>query len=281
MSEKYAEKGLTVLAIAKQPKADVEKFVEELEAKHPVVCESGDSMRAYGCNSYPSCFLVGSNGRILWTGHPGDFKDDLVESTLAKTKLLPTLTKTLSVHAKSIERLKYGAVLTKVEADLKAARFVAEEDKTAATALQEWLSWYGTSAIEGAADLVGKGDPYRAYVTLSDTEELFKGHALSAQAKAAMGKLKADSAHALEIKAGQMLEELKKELGDERDREKIGETLKPLLGKKYAETKAGREAADLAAGRDPSKAKAKDEEKPEEPAKDAEGGAPPSEDEAT
>jgi hypothetical protein len=266
MSEKYAEKGLTVVAISKQAKADVEKYVEDLEAKHPVVCESSDSMRAYGCSSYPSCFLVGSNGRILWSGHPADFKDELVESTLEKTKLLPTLPKGLSAHAKSLEKLKYGAVLAKVESDLKAARFTAEEDKTAATALQEWLSWYATSTLESADALVGKGEVYRAYVALSDVEEAFKGHPLSAQAKASIGKLKGDSAHALEIKAGQMLDAVRKELGGERDREKVAEALKPLLAKKYAATKAGKAAADLATGGDgddetDSKDDAKDEKK--------------------
>jgi len=253
MAEKYAEKGLTVVAITRQGKDAVQPFVDEHGATHPIVCESSDSMQAYGCSSYPSSFLVGSNGRIVWTGHPVDFKDDLVASMLEKAKLMPTLTKGLSAHAKSLEKVKYGAVLAKVDADLKGARFAAEEDKTAATALQEWLTWYATSALEGADALVGKGDAYRAYLELSDLEEAFKGHAFSAQAKTAVGKLKADSGHALEIKAGQMLAGIRKELGDERDREKIAEALKPLLAKKYAGTKAGKEAADLAEGRDPAK----------------------------
>jgi hypothetical protein len=263
MSEKHAEKGVTVLAITRQPRSSIQGFIDELQPTHPIVCESSDSMEAYGCNSYPSCFLVGPNGRILWTGSPAEFKDDMVEATLAKTKVLPTLPKGLSAHGKSLEKLKYGAVLAKVEADLKAARYVADEDKTAATALQEWLSWYATSTFEGTDALVGKGEVYRAYLALCDVEEAFKGHPLSAQAKASIGRLKGDSAHALEIKAGQMLDAIRKELGDERDREKIAEALKPLLAKKYAGTKAGKSAADLATGGDGEvdapKADAKDE----------------------
>jgi hypothetical protein len=265
LAEKYAERGLTVVAISKQAKADVEKFVEELKATHPVVCESTDSARAYGATGFPSSYLVGPNGRVAWAGHPGELKEEYLEETLGKVKLMPALTKGLASHAKNLEKLKYGPVLAKVAADLEAAKFTAEDDKTAAQALKEWLEWYAGSNLEAAEDQVGKGEPYRAYLVLVEVEESYKGHPLGTRAKAAISKLQADKAAALEIKAGQMLAQIRKELGDERDREEIAKALKPLLGKKYAETKAGKEAADLAAGRDPDarKSEAK-EEKPKE-----------------
>jgi hypothetical protein len=281
MHEKYGEKGLTVLAISKQPKSDVEKFVEELEAKHPVVAESSDSMRAFGARSYPSSYLVGANGRVLWTGHPGNFSDALVEETLAKTRLLPALPKALAAHAKSLEKGKYGAVLAKVESEVKSGRHVAEEDRAAAVALEEWLRWYATSNLE-AAEAQAKTDAHGAWVALGDLEGLYKGHALGAQAKTAAAKLKADPATGLEIKAGEMLVSIRKDLGDEDDLEKVAAALKPLLSKKYAETRAGRVAAALAEGKEPEDAAGKGEdaegekpadEKPadEKPAEDAAG----------
>jgi hypothetical protein len=246
VSEKYREKGLTVVAISKQPKADLEKFVEELEAKFPIVGEKSDSMRAYGCTAYPSSFLVGPNGRIVWRGHPVDLKDDLLDATLEKTKLMPALSKGLSSHGKSLEKVKYGAVLAKLEADLAAARIAADEDRTCAEALKEWLAWYGTSTLEAADEQVKKGEVYRAFQALTDVESAFQGHELAARAKKEIAALQADKDRALEVKAGQMLDKIKAEIADESDAEKIVKALKPLLAKKYAETKAGKEAAALA-----------------------------------
>jgi hypothetical protein len=268
MQEKYAEKGLTVLAISKQAKADVEKFVEELKATHPVVCESSDSMRAFGARSYPSSYLVGANGRVVWAGHPVDFSDALVEETLAKTKILPALPKALAAHEKGLEKGKYGAVLTKVESEVASGRHVAEEDAAAAKALEEWLRWYGTSSLEAASAQVEGGDVHGGWLAMADVEEAFKGHALGNQAKAAAAKVKADPARALEIKAGEMLGKIREDLGDEDDLEKVAAAMKPLLGKKYAGTRAGRRAAELAEGKDPDAAAP---EKPAGDAKPAEG----------
>ena len=65
-------------------------------------------------------------------------------------------------------------------------------------------------------------------------------------AKAEIKVLKGDKAHALEIKASEKLEKLKKEMREERKPADKLKVLKPLLSKKYAETLAGKEAAEIA-----------------------------------
>lgn len=245
LQEKYGEKGLSIVAVAKQAKADVQKYVDELGAKFPTVCESSDSMANYGANSYPSAFLIGANGRILWAGHPASLPDSSIQSALEGARLLPALPESLSSHQKNLEKLKYGAALSKVAGDLEKGR-VAEEDKPAAEALRDWLTWYAQSAMEGAAADVEKGECYRAALAYDDLEETFKGHDFSKQAKDALKALESDKDKALEIKAGKMWAEIRREIAGEQRPDKVLDALKPLLSKKYAETKAGLEAAAMA-----------------------------------
>jgi hypothetical protein len=246
LNAKFAEKGFTALGIAKQDRATVEKFVQELSATYPIVVESSDSMRNYGCSSYPSGFLVGSDGRVVWEGHPASLTDAVVEEALGKARLMPAFTKGLSSHQKSMEKLQYGAVLSKIASEIEKGK-LADEDKAAAEALRDWLTWYATSAVEGVEDRIRKGDVYAAWLALADLEDIYKGHEVAKQAKDRIKALEGDKQQALEIKAGKTWAGIREELGDERRPDKVLEALQPLLSKKYAETKAGREAQQMAA----------------------------------
>ena len=159
------------------------------------------------------------------------------------TKALPPIPESLKDVKKNLEKMKFGAALKKVEGTLEK---LEGEDREAGEQIQAWIADHGKSNLEKAAGFVRDNQIYKAFLLYEETEDLFKGHDLAKEAKAAAKALKGDKAHGLEIKASEKLEKIKKAMREERKPEDKLKCLKPLLGKKYAETVAGKEAQKLA-----------------------------------
>jgi hypothetical protein len=90
--EKHASQGLVIIDIDNgridtkdRLKAEVDKGV-----KFPVLWDNGGkNCAAYGVRAYPSAYLVGVDGKVLWEGHPGPGDADvqkLIDQELAKVK---------------------------------------------------------------------------------------------------------------------------------------------------------------------------------------------------
>ena len=86
-------------------------------------------------------------------------------------------------------------------------------------AIRAWIEGVGTTGLEKAAAFVRDGKVYKGYLQYEEIEDRFKGHSLAKQAKTAAKELKKDKAHALEIKASEKFEKIKKEMAGERKAE--------------------------------------------------------------
>lgn len=237
-----------------QDEATVKAFVDEHEATYPTMWQAASS--AYSTGGVPSAYLIGPDGTVLWQGHPaglsnGDIEDHLKDvekdnrlTTWAFTleKTLPPVPEKLSSAKKLLQKMKFGAALKKVESGM--ARMEGEE-KTQAEALCEFIANPGKADLEKAQGLVEKGRIYTAFLLYGKVEERYKGHDIAKQAKDAAKALEKDKANKTEIKAGEKLAEIKVELRGERNPEKHIEALEALTSKKYADTVAGKQAAEL------------------------------------
>lgn len=258
MHEAYDAKGLTILSATGESKDVVQPFVDQLAPVYPILCQAGGQVSQYSTGGVPSAYLIGADGKVLWQGHPNELSDSDLEAHLKAVakehrvsswgfllaQKLPPVPEKISGVRKALEDLKFGAALKTVEGAL--AKFEGEE-KAQAEALREWIAARGTRGMEKAATLLREGRPYPAAQAYEEVQSLYKGHDLAKQADEAVKALKKDKAHALEIKAGETLTKIKKEMAQARNAEDRLECLKPLLAKKYAETQAGKEAATLAA----------------------------------
>ena len=74
LADKYADKGLVLVG----PSLDAEATVKAFKAKHqigfPLLAGSTKAAQVFGVMAYPTMFLVGKDGKVLWKGH---FKDDV------------------------------------------------------------------------------------------------------------------------------------------------------------------------------------------------------------
>lgn len=244
LHEKYGEQGLTVVAVSKQDASTVQKFVDEFGAVYPTVCEKSDSMRSYGRNSYPSAFLINTNGRILWVGNPGSLSDGTIDEAFENTKILPDWPSTLKSVKKAFLKDKYADALAKVSKEIEKGKLEGE-DATAAEGIQAWLDWYGSSALEGARKEAEEGKVYEAASTYEHVAAVFKKHDFAKEADAAMKELLSDKDRKLEYKAGEKLAKIMEEIKELKPKKALLK-IKPLLGKKYRETAAGKKAAKVA-----------------------------------
>ncbi len=244
LHEKYGEQGLSVVAVSKQDRSTVAKFIEEFQPVYPTICEKSDSMRAYGRSSFPSAFLIDTNGRILWLGHPGDLSNAKIDEAFESTKILPAWPAAMKAVKKAFLKDKYADALAKVTKEIEKDR-LEEDDATAAAGIQVWLEWYGASALEGAAKEAEEGKVYEAATTYEHVAQVYKKHGLAKQADAALKELLSDPDHKLEFKAGEKLAKIMeaiKELKPKKALKKLG----PMLAKKYRETAAGKKAEKIA-----------------------------------
>lgn len=242
--DKYGEKGLTVLAVSRQDRATVERFIEEFEARYPTVVEKTNSMRAYGRTSVPSAFLINSNGRILWLGHPGNLQDTTIDEAIENTKILPAWPNALKAAKKSFLKDKYAEALSKVAKELGNDR-LGEEDTAAAEGIRDWLTWYGESTLEGAKKDSEASHYYEASATYEHLVALYKKHETATKAGAALKELLSDSDRKREVKAGKKLAKILEAIKDLKPKKAL-KKLKPMLSKRYEETAAGKKAAQIA-----------------------------------
>lgn len=255
LQEEYESKGLTILSVTGQGRDVVDGFVEELEPIYPIITQANSG--AYSTGGVPQAYLIAADGTVAWEGHPGALGDDEIEALLKDVekenrvsswsfflnKQLPAIPAKLASARKDLDKKKFGSALKKVESTVGK---LEGEDKANGEKLQEWISVRGTEPLDKAANLVREGEVYAGYVIYEEIQTLFKGHDMAKQAKAAASALMKDKGNKLEIKAAEKLAEVKSEMRSERKPEDQLDCLKPLLSKKYAETKAGKAAAELA-----------------------------------
>lgn len=233
----------------------MEPFVLKNSPVYPILCQAQSG--AYSSGGVPHAYLVGADGKVLWSGHPGTLNDGDIEehlkgvekpnrvSTWAFTlqKQLPEMPASLAGVDKMLLKMQFGPALKKVETVLAG---LAGDEKATVEGVRDWIAKRATEGFDKAANLARDGQPYRAFLALGEIETLYKGHDHSKRAKDLAKALESDKVSGLEIDASAKLVEIKKAMALEKDPEDQLKCLKPLLSKKYADTAAGKEAATMA-----------------------------------
>ena len=79
--EKHAKDGLVLLSLTDQSRAHVEEFVKQKDMRYTVGVKS-QTADAYGVSGIPAAFVIGRDGKLLWSGHPAreEFERAIVEA---------------------------------------------------------------------------------------------------------------------------------------------------------------------------------------------------------
>ena len=238
MHETYEEQGLTVLAVSREPKSIIETFIEETEADHPIMIDAGNGGGEYGVTGIPAAFLIDGDGEIAWAGHPSGLSNEKIEEVLKTARLMPDLPSSMKTIAKAIEKAKFGDAIKKLTKDIDGGKYEGEELEIA-TKTRDGLVNRGETSLKKANAALEAKDVVTAFNRFEKLEDQFKGHAIADQAKAGLKSINSDKALKTELKAALKWAEIKKEI-DGLAPKKALKIIKPLLSRKYEDTKAGK-----------------------------------------
>lgn len=77
--DEYAARGLRVIEINNglmDELADLEDHLAEEGIRFAVLHDTnGEVTGRFGVSTYPTAYLVGRDGKVIWEGHPGDAAD--------------------------------------------------------------------------------------------------------------------------------------------------------------------------------------------------------------
>ena len=230
-----------MLSVSKEPRANIDEFVEKTECKTPIMIEETDSASIYGINGLPSMFVIGPRGRILWVGFPGNLSDSQVEKWLDDLCPMPEFPKSMSSVKKAFSKQKFADARKKARALVD--KDGKEEVTKAAKATVEWIDWWGTGCLEDAAKDAKSGNAFSAWTQYDEIAKTFKGLDAGNKAKEAIAALMADDDAKQEIKVGKRWLKMEAKVRDV-SKKKALRLLEPFV-KKYGELRAAKRAKDL------------------------------------
>ncbi len=239
LNAKYRDKGLVVLAVTDEGRGLVDKFVGDSGATHPIIIEESDSAGAFGIDGFPSSYLIDSNGKIAWTGHPAGVQEAEIERLLQDVRLVPELPKKLASAQKGMEKGDFAGARKSLEGQL-AGTALSEEDRKAAEEAVKWIDERGTGMLASAEADGKRGDWFAASETLNRVIDSFKGLEPATKAKETLDGILKDKEKKREIDAGEVYEKTKAKARSMKP-EQAGQAMR-AVAKKYEGTKAAEKA---------------------------------------
>jgi thiol-disulfide isomerase/thioredoxin len=80
---KYKDKGLTIVGITNEDEATVKKFQEKIPMTYNVAINAPQQLlQQFGVEGIPTAFLVDKSGKVVWTGHPMELTESMIQKVL-------------------------------------------------------------------------------------------------------------------------------------------------------------------------------------------------------
>jgi len=169
-----------MLALSDEAKGTIEKHIEAKGMTYPVAA-GAKSARDYGVSGIPAGFLIGWDGRILWSGNPGGGAwEGPVEEALAEAKRMsdswdpgeqPSYLKKAVAYARDGDVAKAW----RESANLQNKMIEEADALEALQAFQGQISERAAWRSDYAKDMVQSGRVYEAVAYLGTSAKLFKG----------------------------------------------------------------------------------------------------------
>jgi thiol-disulfide isomerase/thioredoxin len=158
-------RGLRVVGASRDPRPAVEAFVRELGVAFPVALVDTEVLRDYDVSGFPSAFLVGPGGRIVWSGAPAAITADELDRRLAATPTWPALPATFDPLLAALRADRWGEAAAGF--GVCSAPGACDAPTTAAAgAMLRWIDRAAADHLGAAEADLARGDAYEAWRTL-------------------------------------------------------------------------------------------------------------------
>ncbi len=182
LHEKYHDKGLVIIGHTDGSSQDLENFIKQ--KKIPYIISVGPNIGdAYGVRGYPTVYIIDPEGKVSWTGHPGEMPETAITEPLKRARVstspTPSFDKAASVEkVANIESViaqsgKVGAGVKMLE------KMSTDKDATTASSAQATLQQISAWKIKVNAEietLKTTGDVYGAAELATAVAASYVGH---------------------------------------------------------------------------------------------------------
>lgn len=192
---KYADRGLVILAMSNEPLATVEPFVQQKGMVYPIGIDAGSTaMKTYGVQGIPRAFLIDKDGKIAWTDHPARLTEAEIEKVLVgASPLVSKLTGQLEPVQMLIDKGQPGRALAALAAFQQSDKLTAEAKEQAAKARAR-LDKEAKAKLLRVQELVKGGTPFAGVLALQEIAVRFEGSDHGTAAQAALERMAQDDA---------------------------------------------------------------------------------------
>lgn len=244
VNEKYRDKGVEIIMATDVDKApELEKFIADKKLKLGVA-RVVDVYKLVKAQGYPTSYGIDVDGNCIWRGHPQGLNDALVDGwlkDLRAPKIPRKLNDVLGAAVSAYDNGQYGGALNALEKPLK---HKDEKVKADAQYIADLLN--GRLEMNKAAAKIYRdsGELEKVVALLEGDAKDFSAMDYAKDCASEAKKTKASKAYKQCVEAREKLEKLKPGLKDM----KPGDAAKALnkLAKEFADTPAGKQAAELA-----------------------------------
>jgi thiol-disulfide isomerase/thioredoxin len=232
---KLADRGLVIVGVSNEAEATVEPFLQKMEMRYPVALAKP---AGYAVRGIPHAFLIGTDGKLLWSGHPASLDAKVLDAALVGAK--PAFV------AKGLEEVQalrhsgdFGAAYNKAK-DLLQAGGLSERAQAQAKA---WMAGIEGEVEQGLAAVEAAEQANDLPLLWSRLEPLalrFHGVPRAEGARARYDALLADATKRREVEAA-------RKLADAEKREQASDfdgayTRYKAVATSHADTAAGKQA---------------------------------------
>ncbi|HVY62662.1 MAG TPA: hypothetical protein VHF22_13470, partial [Planctomycetota bacterium] len=148
---------------------------------------------------FPHSWLVGADGKVIWTGHPGNLSEGTVEEACGSAVFLPQVPAQFREAAAAMAKKEYGKAHAALEKEL--AKGPNEELQKAHDAIEKVAAAHVAQVDEQAK----AGEYADAAAALDEVAKEWKGMPVADEAAAKLKAWKADRSIQGQISAGQEL----------------------------------------------------------------------------
>jgi thiol-disulfide isomerase/thioredoxin len=171
LSGKYGPQGVVFIGLTDEPKEKVEPFAKEMHMTYAIAGGSGTA-QAYGVTGIPTAFLLDTEGKVVWQGHPmNPAFVAAIESQLKKTPpaVMSTQDKLLAkvLLDKAEQTIKVGELADASAAMAKLPKLDEPAVRERAEAVRKALADAVAQFAAEADKLIEAKDYYKASLALT------------------------------------------------------------------------------------------------------------------
>jgi hypothetical protein len=197
--------GVRVVGACRQGADRIAAFVRERRVAYPVVRVTSETVEDYDIPGYPEAFVIGTDGRILWSGDPSALDRAAIERLRVATAPWTALAESLPGAAAALRSDDATGARRVLERCRDAADVCSLERATAARGLLAWIDAWAATLDRAATAELARHDPYEAWKALDLLARAFAGAPEGVAARARIEGLLADPAARREVDAGRAL----------------------------------------------------------------------------